>query len=356
MALVNYSDSESDTEPERPNPAAAAPKVAFKASEPGKIKIELPALKAEPGQRNDEPPAKKARTAGAFGGFNSLLPPPKKTTVNAPRRGINLKTSSEAAFSRATPPAPTKDDGQQPFDDYEDEISTLSSAEVKLVGKNTMFIPPSVANRQKKNQQAPATTATQNSNVSKTAITTGAISTATKEQERSKPRTKQSLFSYQPELDETPASNSLSGGYEPLTTSSTFDLPHKGEAPPIGPGQQCIDQHSSAYDPSSLSAVAADLNLTPAQRRQLFGRHGQDSANIAVATFNLDSEYASNEALRQAGEVVQHRAVKTIAPGKHSLQQLVNNARTQKDAIEDAWAEGRRNRGESANKYGWGTG
>jgi hypothetical protein len=98
------------------------------------------------------------------------------------------------------------------------------------------------------------------------------------------------------------------------------------------------------------------MDLTPAQRRQLFGRNHKDNANTNVTTFNIDSEYANNEVMRQAGEVVQHRAIKTIAPGKHSLQQLVNNARTQKDAIEDAWAEGRKNRAEGGSKYGWGSG
>jgi len=90
--------------------------------------------------------------------------------------------------------------------------------------------------------------------------------------------------------------------------------------------------------------------------RQLFGRNSNNHAEISVQNFNLDSEYASNEALRQAGDTFQHRAVKAIAPGKHSLQQLVNNARTQKDAIEDSWAEGRRNRGEGGSKYGWSSG
>ncbi|EME44912.1 hypothetical protein DOTSEDRAFT_70825 [Dothistroma septosporum NZE10] len=92
------------------------------------------------------------------------------------------------------------------------------------------------------------------------------------------------------------------------------------------------------------------MNLTPAQRRQLFGRNGK-SAN--VTHFNMDSEYAHNEELRQAGEVVEHRAVKAIAPGKHSLQQLVNNARSQKDALDDKFAEGKANRSAGGAKYGW---
>ena len=68
----------------------------------------------------------------------------------------------------------------------------------------------------------------------------------------------------------------------------------------------------------------------------------------------MDSEYAANEHARQTGDAVEHRAVKAIAPGKHSLQQLVNNARTQQGAMEDKWAEGRRERGEAGGKYGWG--
>ena len=76
--------------------------------------------------------------------------------------------------------------------------------------------------------------------------------------------------------------------------------------------------------------------------------------SMNIAHFNMDAEYASNEHLRQAGEVVEHRAVKAIAPGKHSLQQLVNNARSQQDAMEDKWADGRREKGEGGAKYGWG--
>ena len=106
-------------------------------------------------------------------------------------------------------------------------------------------------------------------------------------------------------------------------------------------------------NPNSLQSVASDLNLTPAQQRQLFGRKGKGQ-DVNVAHFNLDSEYAANEQLRQAGEVVEHRAVKAIAPGKHSLQQLVNNARTQQDGLEDKWAAGRQARGEGGSKYGWG--
>ena len=72
-----------------------------------------------------------------------------------------------------------------------------------------------------------------------------------------------------------------------------------------------------------------------------------------IAHFNMDAEYRSNQELAASGETFQHREVKAIAPGKHSLQQLVNNVKSQTDALEDKWAEGRRNRGEGGSKYGF---
>jgi len=95
----------------------------------------------------------------------------------------------------------------------------------------------------------------------------------------------------------------------------------------------------------NLSTLASDLNLSTSERRRLFGRHAKHPDDINIAHFNMDAEYASNEQARQAGETIEHRAVKSIAPGKHSLQQLVNNARSQQEGLEDKWAEGRRKRG-----------
>ncbi|KAI4156855.1 MAG: hypothetical protein LQ346_009128, partial [Caloplaca aetnensis] len=92
----------------------------------------------------------------------------------------------------------------------------------------------------------------------------------------------------------------------------------------------------------------------------LFGRQQQhptasSSATVNIVTFNTDAEYASNELLRQAGEQqqAQHNPVRALAPGKHSLKQLVSAASNQKDALEEQFASGRRNRKEAGSKYGW---
>ncbi|KXS96847.1 hypothetical protein AC578_7394 [Pseudocercospora eumusae] len=361
MGLVDYSDSESDGEsaptqvakPAVPTPAA---KPVFQKAAPGKIQVSLPSLKAEPSHDGDvaaEPPTKRARTGGAFSGFNALLPAPKRPAQNAPKAGVSLKTSSEAAFSRnPLPQATDQEEYVAPtFNGASEEKDTKSlepAQEPKLVGKATRFLPLSVSGKKKKKPIAkiplPEDTSIVTNGKSKEKPATS--QPVAKEPEAPKPKPTKSLFSVTQEED-TVLAGSPSGEYEPITIDrSTVSTTQEAEPPAPG-------QYSTPVDPNSLEAVAADMNLTTAQRRQLFGRQGK-GAN--VTHFNLDAEYRKNEELRAAGEVIEHRAVKAIAPGKHSLQQLVNNARTQEDAMEDKWAEGRRARGEGSSKYGWSSG
>lgn len=334
--LVDYSDSESENEAA---PAAAAPskstqaptKPAFQAAS-GKIKVDLPSIRPDPTAAPDEPPAKKARTAGAFSGINSFLPAPKRAVAqNAPKKGVSLKTSSEAAFSREVPQYDEPMPGERPITE---ETKQKPDEEVKLVGKATRFLPLSVSSKKKKKPVLPKAPPA----VEKSA---GEEGDGLKTQEpvpEPKAKVRKSLFSVQQE--EEPAAPVEA--YEHVTTQSNQpeeSLPETTQPPPT------MDQQPT------LSTTASDLNLTAAQKRHLFGRNGKD---VSITTFNMDSEYANNEKMRQAGEVTQHRAVKAVAPGKHSLQQLVNNAKTQRDGLEDAWAEGRKNRGEGSARYGWG--
>jgi hypothetical protein len=356
MALVNYSDSESDTEAPTTVAAPKAKVVAkstFQTTQPGRIRVDLPSLKPEASENAGDPPAKRARTGGAFSGFNSLLPPPKKPGAAAPKKVINFKTSSEAAFSRA-PQIESKDDDD--FGPVADISEDSAPSEVKLVGKNTMFVPESVKNRQKigGTQPKPKPAAASKSSIEATKAR-AIVSTESNAQPAPRPKEKQSLFSFQSDQEDTPSASSHNGTYEPLLSAQADGIEAPTSSNTYSSGAStAVPTHPVSS--SSLSAVVADMDLTPAQKRQLFGRNYKGNANTTVTNFNLDSEYANNEAMRQAGEVVQHRAIKTIAPGKHSLQQLVNNARTQKDAIEDAWAEGRKNRAEGGSKYGWGSG
>jgi hypothetical protein len=48
-----------------------------------------------------------------------------------------------------------------------------------------------------------------------------------------------------------------------------------------------------------------------------------------------------------------HNPVRSIAPGKHSLKQLLNATVSQKEALEESFAKGYANRKEASGRYGW---
>lgn len=367
-ALVAYSDSEdSDTETApAPSVPTEAPKPAFsKTKEPRKIQVSLPRLQPEQNDAGDaeQPPAKRARTGGGFGGFNSFLPAPKRAAAPTPmKKGVSLKTSSEAAFSRAPPDTATaNDDTSKDGDDEYDEFGNrrASSAaptaaptagdskkegdEVKIVGKATKFKPLSVANNKKKKSKPAVKTPAEPLEAQKVVPKAEPVP---KQAEPPQPKAKRSLFSMQEDVT-VPAEDLQR---EDEDASESIRPPPSSAAAPA-PLTPVAGGDFSGAAGNSLEDVASDLNLTAAQRRHLFGRGG-GGKGVNIAHFNMDNEYAANEQIRQSGETIEHKAVKAVAPGKHSLQQLVNNARSNQESMEDKWAEGRRNQGGS--QYGWG--
>lgn len=422
MGLVDYSDSDSDSETPQtslPAPTTASsqpPKKSFQKlvdkTNPGKILVNLPT--AAPSARSeepaaDEPAAKRVKTgAGRFSGFSSFLPAPKAalrpTTGTsggkpAPRVGINLKTSSEAAFSRdaaplaygdeyggssaggvddeggkprlslpppkANPPAqPSIPEGQKPEE------------EVKLVGKPLMFKPLSVARNpiKKKSNLAKAPVTAKPVVSQPSAATQPSLqqsgSTAFAAESKTDPppvRKKISLFSIAddtPVVEDAPAADK-NASYEPEFTSydNSTAYPdvqqhpdhqqHFGHTQPLA----AASHHQNA-DPNSLDSIADDLNLDPVARRELFGRGGAASRNTTaknVINFNLDQEYRHNEELRASGALdqQQHNPLRAIKPGKHSLQQLVNAVQTQRDALEENFAKNRATQKQAGSKYGF---
>ena len=397
MGLVDYSDSDASDVEETPKVAvkpAAPSKLAFQKvvdrSNPGKIRVSLPQAALKDELKSDEPPAKKAKTGGgAFSGFNSFLPPPKHTGQsvatlgggNAAKKGlgagVNLKTGAAPGFSRV--PEPERDytedaysgEGESKTTDnrFGLNLPTPKAAqngeqkpveEVKLVGKPLMFKPLSVARKpaKMKKQMPPGTTAP-------AAATTAPTTPATPRPEKPAPRPKVSLFSISAEPTSSSVPNPM-GEYQPML----YETSEGGEEAEAD--QDDLDPSYETYTPTtyhtappavptppisqSLDDIAGDLNLSAAERRQLFGRQkgarGMQSAT-KIINFNTDEEYLHNEELRATGEQVVHNPVRAIAPGKHSLKQLVNAAQSQKEALEESFAKGKSNRAEASSKYGW---
>lgn len=391
MGLVDYSDSESsDVEaPPFPKQATNSSKPAFRkvVDGSGKIKVSLPQASSNADNKSDEPPAKRTKIGGGgFSGFNSFLPAPKTTAQPTKASlgggsgakglgvGVNLKTGAAPGFSRE--PEPEREYVEESYEEEDEQASTTNGGsglslpppksastgqqtpaeEVKLVGKPLMFKPLSVSRKPAKKKR----------------IVPGAVPTAPLK----------SLTPTEPEAIQKPASRPKVSLFSMSTETSTPAVPSSGEYKPMmfDPAEANEEEDESSFEPlyeeytpntsqiippavptppvsQSLDDIAGDLNLSAAERRQLFGRQKAGHHNMQSATkvinFNTDQEYLHNEELRAAGEQVTHNPVRSIAPGKHSLKQLVNAAQTQKDALEESFAKGRSNRAEASSRYGW---
>jgi Mitotic checkpoint regulator, MAD2B-interacting len=386
MVLVGYSDSEgSDEETSKTNEGSypkkdPASKRGFQKvvdrSNPSKIRVNLPdapsAKRNGTSEESEEPPAKKTRLGGGgLSGFNAMLPAPKAVAPAAPagagsrsglKRGVSLKTGAAPGFTREPMPL-EKEEGDNevrgevdtPAEDDVDNIpkpndhatpTPPNSVDIKPKGKATMFKPLSVARKPQKPKKKVEAPADRSQPV--------ADNTASSSPPKSKPKV--SLFSTHTEAEQPVLSTSTNSYYQPT-------LYQAGDG---GAGDDAMDDTaatnasasltdvtSSQAGSQSLDTVASELDLSAADRRRLFGRGGK-GVGVNVTTFSTDAEYAANEVFRANQDQQEVRnPVRAIAPGKHSLRQLVNAAVGQKDALEEQFATGRRNKKEASGKYGW---
>ncbi|RGP80248.1 hypothetical protein FLONG3_1620 [Fusarium longipes] len=386
MGLVDYSDSEgsgSEAEvlvPIKPTPKQAAPtKKPFQKvvdrSNSGKIVVSLPQLSSDKAQ-SQEPAEKKIKAGGGgrFSGFNSFLPTPKN--ANKPKPAASSSASTRPAFQFKTSAAPgfnrdSEDDRNTPNDSASEGVSVSApktaaqpyipegqkpADEVKLVGKPLMFKPLSVARNPQKKKKL-------NSGMAKPIPAHQQGHAETKQTEAAAPVVppaaapkKISLFSMHTEEPSEPTEKAYTGVYEPMFATTESSLAYEeGAYGDYASHAQAGPSATTLPGSESLDTVVEDLNLTPAQRRELFGRNGLgNQAAKKVINFNMDKEYRHNEEIRAAGEEQTHNPVRAIqGGGKHSLRQLVQNVQSQRDALEDSFAKGKSNRKEAAGKYGW---
>lgn len=410
MGLVEYSDSESDGESPRNSPpqttaAASQPvkKQSFQKlvdkSNPGKIFVSLPSVSnaSDDAATGEVPSAKRLKTSGSrFSGFSSFLPPPKASASKpragssgnaAPRVGVNLRTSSEAAFSRNTGDdggdGVSKTDGSGPIRNSPSTTATApaqpsippwqkSEDEVKLVGKPLMFKPLSVARKPGKKAggiktAAAASTTASHGGELKRPSDSGSSELPPKEETPAVPQVKKkkiSLFSVaddahgaEPVPEDSTSYETEPHGHDQSTFLEGSELDDYASQQLYAGYSQAPAQQAGFPEPASLDSIADDLNLGRAARRELFGRGGAPSKTTAksVINFNLDQEYRHNEEMRQSGALdqQQHNPLRAIKPGKHSLQQLVNQVQSQRDALEENFAKNRATQKQSGAKYGF---
>ncbi|QDS74682.1 hypothetical protein FKW77_000233 [Venturia effusa] len=364
MNLVAYSDSESEGEPEpTPAPKAAGKAGLKKLVNPGthKVTINLPAVQAEKDNiQKDTPPAKRARVGGGLD-INAFLPAPKRPAGGL-GKGVNLKTGAEAAFERAPKTFEAEGEKQdikdviaeirgrpsQEVRDEKTESPAPAQKEVKKVGSAMRFKPLSVStNVQKKKRRLKPPTTVAPTPAAKAVRTSQNTNLAT-----APALSKVSLFSIGQEQAQA------SSGYSSFGEDGVDDE-EKEESNEVSAEQIYEPTPSAQPGAHTLNSITKDMDLSDADMRQLFGRQAgkggrmPDLSNMKVVNFNMDEEYRANNELIAKGEVISHNPVRAIAPGKHSLKQLVNAAAAQKEALEEHFAKGRSNQKEASSRYGW---
>jgi len=398
MGLVGYSDSEdSDNEEVKPQPGKIAPTAGAsggtqkprtdKVVSGNKIRVNLPGLSSTATTADDannidnDRPIKRARTSEVSSSINSFLPAPKNPAKTGGgsgsgptgtgllsrsrgaglSKGTSLKTGATPAFSRDLPEPSDNTyenrdaDGQ--YDEFGGQSTSATSTapldveetqakEAIPARKAMMFKPLSVGRKPKKKSSstvAPKEPTAASPNVAKAVPKT-----------EPPPKKKSLLFS---SVDHESATVPMAEEYQPeFTVAEEVDRAYD-EDPDDELYSETFAPSASAVPPQSqgndLQSLAGTLNLTKEQRRQLFGRDG--AGNAKLASFNLAQEYSSNNALMQdeANQAPLHNPVRAIAPGKHSLQQLLNSAQNQKEALEESFARGKANKAAAGTKYGW---
>lgn len=394
--MVGYSDSEGSEDEKikvaRPVATTAKSVSAGKASiqplvdasNPHRIRVSFPQPSKGSGIATDaqddleKPPAKRAKTGGAFSGFNSLLPAPKKAamvgigqdkmSIGIGRArgaglgvGISLKTGAAPAFSRQSAPEIEYQEGIEAEEEQENIRNTIPlagvaviSAETRPQAKTTMFRPLSVNRKPQKKKKVPS----QNDNSSSAAGASEGMegsldfkNIGTNRDVVQQPGTKikKSLFATAdatpedgPEATDDDLAEEAVAHWDHLQTNNETNRSATIETPNV-----------SGSGSASLQTLADQLGLTAAQRRQLFGRGGNPTA-AQIQQFSLAAEYQHNNKLMQDQNTAPaHNPVRSIAPGKHSLQQLMNAATNQKDALEESFASGKKNKKDAGSRYGW---
>ncbi|KAF3207808.1 hypothetical protein TWF106_011622 [Orbilia oligospora] len=393
MALVSYSDSEgSDTESAPSAPSLPPPKAKSSLSSflpppskkrklvddtkpntastgPRKIKIELPKITPDVDDIDaSSSSSSRARIGKSTGGSGmlSFLPAPKRTGVEAAKVAQESEkeekkvTAATAAESDSAPRmlgggikkmeyAGTGMDFQPTVED-DPETSTFTPPPPAATGE--VLTKPPVEIKPAGPIQGRAIQPFFKKSTTKKKATTKPTD-VTKVEEK-----KVSLFSLGSALNERPLATSTTltaAEYKPLLVEES--APAVEDEVPVEESYQQEVYTETSYQPAlgaqTFQSISEEVGMDEAEMRMFMGRRGRN-AEIKLVDFNVDKEYEKNEAARAAGELAPERnVVRSIKPGKHQLTSLLNAAQSQRAALEESFAEGRRNKKEAGSKYGW---
>ncbi|BFZ60394.1 hypothetical protein YB2330_001430 [Saitoella coloradoensis] len=349
MGLVDYG-SDSDDEEVHQQPAAKSsglgsmlppPKKASglvsmlpppKKGGPRKIIVDLPDVSKGDIEDIGEPAQKKPRIGGGATGLSALLPAPKRAPA-------------------ATAPAP-------PSKDFS---STEVPKNIEQDKRSTPFrtTMPALAPRQIKSGYA---TPKPKPKVPAPSVPLFSLPTLPTEDRNTRTF---DASSYEPIIATMPLPKpSLAPTASPIladTAPAPVPVDSNDMYAPSASNDLYPNQGAAAYTNHNPQAgghaqMASQLGVDEAILEKYEGRRrkGQKPITANIIDYNVEEQYNLNEELLRTGQLQpQTQPVRAIASGRHQLSSLVNAAHSQKESLEEHFAQGRKNKSEGGQKYGW---
>ncbi|KAF9013856.1 mitotic checkpoint regulator, MAD2B-interacting-domain-containing protein [Cyathus striatus] len=369
LGIEGYgSDADSDSEisiPTKPVQSQPKPK------RPKKITIglpDLPPLKDEYGDLEVEnPPSKKPRIGAGSSSLLSMLPAPKQKTPLAPPQERTLGAGKgpglvfNTSITRSSGPIPHS---IEKSDTSEPNARDNTTEAVQSSTSSFSFLPPSVSKGK--------------SNISLEDETTSkrpAVPSVTP----SKPAVDFFSLGITSKSFNVPSSaKTSSSSSRPISAAPevpTFELPEPKPTDPY-PGYYQLPSGSwAAYDTDYYEKFMKkwkdeyDAHVRALEKGQVRGFEGYEQGEVE----NIDAAAEMEKAKREVKEREERKAITKgaggaaeqpkmkisasklsgIARSRHQLSTLLKEAYENREALEERIAEGRRNRKEAGNKYGF---
>ncbi|EDR14849.1 uncharacterized protein LACBIDRAFT_306017 [Laccaria bicolor S238N-H82] len=350
----DHSDGESPVDVAVPPPPKRAPK---------KLAIKLPTLSTLPSKDQDEipeeRPTKRPRLGAGSSSLLSMLPVPKKGTPNTlPQRVLGGGTGPGLVFNtgRSTQRETDESTVEPDFKDVNTSPPTSNVSESE--SSRPSLLPPSLLKRK--------------ANISLDSTQARSVSSAS-----STPPV--DFFS----LGSTSSSNATSAYAKPTLPKfsaapslPTFEPPEPTPTDPYPGYYQLPSGAWAAYEPEYYAKISTkwqneyDAHVRALEKGTVRGFEGLQNAAVEEIDALKEMEKAKKEIKERedrkaitkgAGEEVAAaprmniNASKTsgIARSRHQLSTLLREAYENREALEEKIAEGRRNRKEAGNKYGF---
>lgn len=166
-----------------------------------------------------------------------------------------------------------------------------------------------------------------------------------------------SLFSYSTKVEKVKPGPSLPAfEYSPIMLNDDTNISdHEINSAGLVQLSDQKDSELPAADETTgpLKQLADEMGIKAHEIDRAHSR-GYKSGKTGIVDFRMDEFYQQNESLRNEGTFDDNQPkIYTIRGGRHQLESLVRSAQQNREGLEEQFRQGRKNKKESASKYGF---